>query len=1467
MLLCSMYGSKFLLPIFVCLLLTGHSRAQNWEWVKTSTGSSYESINAVAVDQTDRTTYVVGEIAGSGSYPSIGINYGNEDAFVIKYDVNGNVLWGFPIGGSSKDEATGIEVDQSTGNIYVTGYIRRAGVINFTGAITGASGTISAGGGNNDAFIACYTKTGSLLWFRLIGGNNDDRGLDVTVNSSGVYVIGYYTGSASYGAVSTVLSNGSINYFVAAYNPANGNFLWGNEMGSSVDDFVFSATGTSHERRGCGITSDANGVYVVNLFGGINYGIYHEGGSIPIALVDLTLSPEDIVVSSFTNAGIYNWATLYNNNSGFCSGVDITNDCNGVYITGSMSNNSVSPGGTTIVSATDNAFIARIAKASGNEVWIRQLNSSVSNGDYFMGIQADGYGCVYAVGMMGGTSVQMEVSPAVHTETGASTTETIIVKYGVDGVFKSFERLPSTQGNGGWATDIATLGNTSILVAGYYDESLTLGGINAPSNDDNGFVARKVLVSPFYYTSASGNNSFCISEPNPLPTVNVVGSGTFSGPPQIVFANTSTGLINLSACTPGGPYTITYSIPVASCKAFSGTFDIYILPTGNASFNFATSNFCTGGPNPTPTVTTPGGTFSSTPGLVFTNVATGQLDLTNSAVGNYTITYTTSGTCPGTSTFNVTIQAPSDPTFSYPSNIYCSANPNPTPTVATAGGTFTSTAGLVFVSASSGQINLSASTPGTYTVTYTTGGLCPNSSTFTLTIVSTDDPTFSYAANSFCQGGTNPSPSSITTAGGTFSAPAGIVFVSSATGEINLAASTPGGPYAITYTTNGVCPASSNFAITILAEEDATFSYASSNYCPTDANPTPTTALSGGTFASTAGLVFVNTTTGEIDLANSTPGSYTITYTTAGPNCPNSSTASITITASDDPTFSYAANSFCQGGTNPSPSSITTAGGTFSAPAGIVFVSTATGEINLAASTPGGPYAITYTTNGVCQASSNFAITIFAEEDATFSYASSNYCPTDANPTPTTALSGGTFASTAGLVFVNTTTGEIDLANSTPGSYTITYTTAGPNCPNSSTASITITASDDPTFSYAANSFCQGGTNPSPSSITTAGGTFSAPAGIVFVSTATGEINLAASTPGGPYAITYTTNGVCQASSNFAITIFAEEDATFSYASSNYCPTDANPTPTTALSGGTFASTAGLVFVNTTTGEIDLANSTPGSYTITYTTAGPNCPNSSTALVTINALDIVSLSYPASKFCESDEDQLPNFSPPGGTFTSSIGLELLSASTGVFSPSLSTKEQAHTITYTSNGACPDYQEFTVTIASLPSADAGEDQILPFLFSTEMDAAVPMFGTSTWSTDNYEIIVEAPSDAKSSVKNLPTGKTEFTWSVSNGTCPVATDKVLITVEDLWIPQAVTPNNDGDNDFFALKSIDDVRCDLQLFNRWGQVIYSSENYKNEWQGQNMQGTIQPNDTYFYVILIDGKYSYNGYVILKK
>ncbi|MGY8867940.1 MAG: hypothetical protein ACKVJK_20230, partial [Methylophagaceae bacterium] len=107
-----------------------------------------------------------------------------------------------------------------------------------------------------------------------------------------------------------------------------------------------------------------------------------------------------------------------------------------------------------------------------------------------------------------------------------------------------------------------------------------------------------------------------------------------------------------------------------------------------------------------------------------------------------------------------------------------------------------------------------------------------------------------------------------------------------------------------------------------------------------------------------------------------------------------------------------------------------------------------------------GTYTLTYryTDGNSCLQTHTREVTVNPQEDATFAYSNSSYCSDNSDPSPTiSGTSGGTFtANSAGLNII-AATGLIDLDASTPGTYTITYSTPGPNCSATSTQDVTIT--------------------------------------------------------------------------------------------------------------------------------------------------------------------------------------------------------------------------------------------------------------------------------------------------------------------------------------------------------------------------------------------------------------------------
>jgi hypothetical protein len=183
---------------------------------------------AVAADA-DGNAYVAGDTLGSiDGNP----NAGSRDAFVMKIDAGGNVVWAVQIGSADIDTAKGVALD-AAGNAYVAG---------------NTLGSLGAGGnaGRNDVFLAKVAPDNTVLWIQMIGTPLEDTAASVAVDASGNAFVAGTTG----GRLGGVINAGSTDAFVAKFSP-DGTLLW------------VRLLGTTETESGYAVTTDADGfVYI-----------------------------------------------------------------------------------------------------------------------------------------------------------------------------------------------------------------------------------------------------------------------------------------------------------------------------------------------------------------------------------------------------------------------------------------------------------------------------------------------------------------------------------------------------------------------------------------------------------------------------------------------------------------------------------------------------------------------------------------------------------------------------------------------------------------------------------------------------------------------------------------------------------------------------------------------------------------------------------------------------------------------------------------------------------------------------------------------------------------------------------------------------------------------------------------------------------------------------------------------------
>jgi gliding motility-associated-like protein len=173
----------------------------------------------------------------------------------------------------------------------------------------------------------------------------------------------------------------------------------------------------------------------------------------------------------------------------------------------------------------------------------------------------------------------------------------------------------------------------------------------------------------------------------------------------------------------------------------------------------------------------------------------------------------------------------------------------------------------------------------------------------------------------------------------------------------------------------------------------------------------------------------------------------------------------------------------------------------------------------------------------------------------------------------------------------------------------------------------------------------------------------------------------------------------------------------------------------------------------------------------------------------------------------------------------------------------------------SDGCNSDTATTQVTVYPIPVVNAGADVI------TEPNRPVQLKATVTPVTAN---VLWTPPTGLSDPRQLQPMATlqenqSYVITATGEFGCAASDTVLVKVfKELKIPNAFTPNGDGKNDTWHIPGLEEYRnATVQIFNRWGQVVFKSVGYTIPWNGV-MNGNKLPTGAYYYVI----KPGENGY-----
>lgn len=198
-------------------------------WTRQVGMSGQDDGDGLALDANGN-VYVVGSLP-NGELPGQ-TNVGMGDAFVMKFDGTGMLLWTRQFGSTQSDFATGVAVDAS-GNVFVVG---------------GTFGTFpgQASAGASDVFVVKYNAAGTLVWTQQFGTSLTDNARAVSVDSNG----NAYIAGETAGALAGQTNAGTFDAFVVK-DDAAGTMVWARQLGTSNVDSAGGERYTERKRVRC----------------------------------------------------------------------------------------------------------------------------------------------------------------------------------------------------------------------------------------------------------------------------------------------------------------------------------------------------------------------------------------------------------------------------------------------------------------------------------------------------------------------------------------------------------------------------------------------------------------------------------------------------------------------------------------------------------------------------------------------------------------------------------------------------------------------------------------------------------------------------------------------------------------------------------------------------------------------------------------------------------------------------------------------------------------------------------------------------------------------------------------------------------------------------------------------------------------------------------------------------------------
>ena len=221
----------FITVLLALILFNGvnnksHAQAPAIEWQKCLGGTADDFANSIQ-QTSDGGFIVAGETRSNDG--DVSGNHGKSDAWVVKLNSLGDILWKKCLGGTGNDYARSIQ-QISDGGFILTGYTNSN------------NGDVSGNNGYYDAWVVKLNSSGDILWQKCLGGTYDDYARSIQQTSDTGFILAGYTFSND-GDVSG--NHGFGDAWVVKLN-SSGDIIWQKCFGGTNEDYAYSIQQTSN---------------------------------------------------------------------------------------------------------------------------------------------------------------------------------------------------------------------------------------------------------------------------------------------------------------------------------------------------------------------------------------------------------------------------------------------------------------------------------------------------------------------------------------------------------------------------------------------------------------------------------------------------------------------------------------------------------------------------------------------------------------------------------------------------------------------------------------------------------------------------------------------------------------------------------------------------------------------------------------------------------------------------------------------------------------------------------------------------------------------------------------------------------------------------------------------------------------------------------------------------------------------